>query len=374
MNYAQIVAELRRDIVGQDQALDELSRALMLAQAGIGEPDKPLAVLMFVGPTGVGKTETVKVLARAIHGRTDAYCRIDMSALAEHHYAASLAGAPPGYVGSEESASLLDSVRIEGSVGRPGILLLDEIEKAHPVVHQTLLQIFDNARLRLSNAVTEISFTNTIIVMTSNVGSEALKDLARLRDRGSDPPESLPGLPVCWGDVRQHVATSALEARFPPEFLNRLDATVVFHWLERDDLARILELQISSLNDNLAARHGVHLQLDDGAIHLLVDRGFDREQGARQLKRELRRHLYEPLARLLIEAVTPTGGVVQGTAEQGRLSIALRHSPAMIHTHRVDAHAVGLTDLSTPGGAYPYPACPGGRGATVRFPPRKEAA
>jgi ATP-dependent Clp protease ATP-binding subunit ClpA len=374
MKYEAIAAELRHSIIGQDQALDELSRALMFAQAGIGEPDKPLAVLMFLGPTGVGKTETVKVLARAIHSRSDAYCRIDMSGLAEPHYAASLAGSPPGYIGSEQSATLLDALRIEGAPGYPGILLLDEIEKAHPIVRQTLLQIFDNARLRLANAATEIRFSNTIIVMTSNVGSDALKDVARLREGGAQPPGSPPEEAPSWDEIRRQVAQSALESSFPPEFLNRIDATVVFRWLDRGDLARIIDLQIAALNDTLAARHGVRLQLDKSATDLLADRGFDPKYGARQLKRELRRYLYEPLAHLLLEDATPTGGVVLASASRGRLGLALQAAPAMIHTRRMDTRAFGPTDPWAPGGLYPYPASPGGRGAVVRFPAGKKPA
>ena len=374
MKHEAIAAELRQSIVGQDHALDELSRTLMFAQAGISEPDKPLAVLMFLGPTGVGKTETVKVLARAIHGRGDAYCRIDMSGLAEHHYAASLAGSPPGYIGSEQSATLLDAARIEGAPGRPGILLLDEIEKAHPLVRQTLLQIFDNARLRLANAATEIRFSNTIIVMTSNVGSAALRDAAGLSEGGTPLPRSLPGEPAGRDEIRCQVAQAALESSFSPEFLNRVDATVVFRWLDRADLARIVDLQVAALNDMLTARHGVRLQLDESATDLLADRGFDPRYGARQLKRELRRYLYEPLARLLLAEATPAGGEVVASAARGRLHLALRAAPAVIHPRRMDSRPFGPADPWVPGGLYPYPASPGGRGAVVRFPAGKKPA
>ena len=362
MDSEAITAELRRHIVGQDGALAEISRALMFAQVGINEPDKPLAVLMFLGPTGVGKTETVKALAEAIHGRADRYCRVDMSGLAEHHYAASLAGAPPGYVGSEEGATLLDKALIEGSLGKPGILLLDEIEKAHPVVRQALLQIFDNARMRLSNGREEVAFTNTLIVTTSNVGSNALNDVARLRDRGADDPE------VDWEDARQRVARSALESTFPPEFLNRIDSIVVFRWLDRNDLAQIIDIQIAQINSALSAGHGVQLHLDDDARMLLADRGLDARYGARHLKRMLRRHLYEPVARLLLEEATPAGGVVLTTAEHGRLSLALRPAAAMIHTRRFDGHGLRIPDPWSGVALYPYPSFPGGRGATVVVP------
>src|SRR5215471_16216287 len=228
MDSAQIVQHLRRRIINQDEALDQLEEALLISEAGLNDPRKPLAVLLFVGPTGVGKTETVRVLTEAIHGQPDSYCRVDMSGLSESHYAASLAGSPPGYVGSQEEESLLNKAKIEGEPGRPGILLLDEVEKAHASVHQSLLQIFDNAHLRLANGKTEISFTNTLIVMTSNVGSDELRHLAENRRMGFQAAASNG---VDRAKERHHVVDRALARHFKPEFLNRVDAVVVFQWL-----------------------------------------------------------------------------------------------------------------------------------------------
>lgn len=374
MNYQAIVAELQRQIIGQDEAIAALSSALMFAQAGINDPDKPLAVLMFLGPTGVGKTEMVRVLASAIHGDTDTgLCRIDMATLAEHHYAASLAGSPPGYVGSQEGAGLLDKERIEGRFQRPGILLLDEIEKAHPTVRQTLLEIFDNARIKLSSGAKEIDFRNTIIVMTSNVGSDALREVASLRrlppgGRGKVANEAPSAASVDWEAHRQRVAATALESMFSPEFLNRIDATVVFRWLDRDDLLRIVDLQVARLNSLLSGRTGVRLELTDNARAFLVDQGFDLTYGARHLRRAIRRCLQEPLARLLLEKAAFAAGVVEVSVSCERLVLTLRPPAAAIQSPNLGSQVFQIPHPASGRPLYPYPAVPGGRGAVVRLP------
>lgn len=315
MDSARIMQHLRRRIINQDEALDQLEEALLIAEAGLNDPRKPLAVLLFVGPTGVGKTETVRVLTEAIHGQPDRYCRIDMSGLNESHYAASLAGSPPGYVGSQEDETLFNKARIEGEPGKPGILLLDEIEKAHAAVHQALLQVFDNAHLRLANGKTEISFTNTIIVMTSNVGSEELRNLAENRQLGFRAGSASQIDPQ---NERQRVVERALARHFKPEFLNRIDAVVVFHWLGHDDLRRILHGLVDELNQRLAERHGLTLELAPEAADYLISQGWDPKYGARPLKRALRRELYQPLARVLLTQSWPKGEkLVAERSEEG---------------------------------------------------------
>lgn len=304
MDAARIMEHLRRRIVNQDEALSQLEDALLIAEAGLNDPRKPLAVLLFVGPTGVGKTETVRALTEAIHGQPDLYCRIDMSGLNESHYAASLAGSPPGYVGSQEDETLFNRARIEGEPGRPGVLLLDEVEKAHPSVHQSLLQIFDNAHLRLANGKSEISFTNTLIVMTSNVGSQELRNLAEGRSLGFKASTSVDVDPR---HERQSVVERALARQFKPEFLNRIDATVVFHWLGHDDLQRILHGMIGELNQRLSEQHGLTLSLSADAADFLIDRGWDPKYGARPLRRALRHELYRPLAQVLLSQTWPQG-------------------------------------------------------------------
>jgi len=333
MDSARIIAHLRRRIINQDEALDQLEEALLIAEAGLNDPRKPLAVLLFVGPTGVGKTETVRALSEAIHGQPEAFCRVDMSGLNESHYAASLAGSPPGYVGSQEDETLLNKAKIEGEADKPGILLLDEIEKAHSAVHQSLLQIFDNAHLRLANGKTEITFNNTLIVMTSNVGSEELRHLAENRRLGFQPM-------VTTGVDPQRetlkVVERALAKQFKPEFLNRIDSVVVFQWLTHDDLRRILHGLIGDLNERLRARHELMLELSPEAADFLIAEGWDPKYGARPLKRALRRQLYQPLARTLLKQTWPAGQKLIAELQGKQLTFRLAAlPPALAPTTRV---------------------------------------
>jgi ATP-dependent Clp protease ATP-binding subunit ClpA len=324
METARIMQHLRRRIINQDEALDQLEEALLIAEAGLNDPRKPLAVLLFVGPTGVGKTETVRTLTEAIHGDCEAYCRIDMSGLNESHYAASLAGSPPGYVGSQEDETLLNKARIEGEAGKPGILLLDEVEKAHSSVHQSLLQIFDNAHLRLANGKTEISFHNTLIVMTSNVGSEELRHVAENRYIGFKATKANAHEVAL---ERHRVVERALARHFKPEFMNRIDAVVVFQWLNHTDLRRILFGLVGDLNLRLTERHHLTLELAPEAADLLIAHGFDPKFGARPLKRALRRELYQPLARSLLHHGWPEGNKLIAEREGDVLSFRLAAPP-----------------------------------------------
>jgi ATP-dependent Clp protease ATP-binding subunit ClpA len=327
MDTARITDYLRRRIINQDEALDQLEEALLIAEAGLNDPRKPLAVLLFVGPTGVGKTETVRALTEAIHGDPEQYCRIDMSGLNESHYAAALAGSPPGYVGSQEDETLLNRARIQGEPGKPGVLLLDEVEKAHPAVHQSLLQIFDNAYMRLANGKTEISFTNTLIVMTSNAGSDELRHLAENRRLGFQASSNGSIDPA---KERHRIVERALARQFKPEFLNRIDAVVVFQWLGHDDLRRILFGLVGDLNQRLRERHKLTLELAPEAADYLIGRGWDPKYGARPLKRALRRELYQPLARSLLKQGWPVGEKLIADYAEGVLSFRLAAPPPAV--------------------------------------------
>jgi ATP-dependent Clp protease ATP-binding subunit ClpA len=324
MDYKKVIEHLRQRIISQDEAINRIEEALMIAEAGLNEPDKALCVLLFLGPTGVGKTETVKALAEAIHGESGAYCRVDMSGLSERHYAASFSGSPPGYIGSRENNTILDKNKIEGRFGKPGILLLDEVEKAHPVVHQTLLQIFDNACLRLSSGTEEIRFTNTIIIMTSNAGSEALKAVADHHESFSqNTGDGEKNVRIDWELSRKQIAMEALEHTFKPEFINRIDGIIVFKWLNPDDLMQILDIQLEELNKRLRRYHGFQAELTPEAKKLLIERGFDLKYGARPLKRVLRQYLHQPLARLIIEEIIPRNSkiIVNNTGNQLKFEI-----------------------------------------------------
>ncbi|MEU6497094.1 AAA family ATPase [Streptomyces sp. NPDC046984] len=371
MNPEAVVAALHRRIVGQDEAIAEIARVLKLAQASIQEIDKPLAVLMFLGPSGVGKTEMVRQLARAIHGSLEnGYCRIDMSGLGESHYAASLAGSPPGYIGSNEGETLLAKAQIEGAFHRPGILLLDEIEKAHPRVHQSLLQVFDNARLKLASGREEIDFRNTIIAMTSNAGSAALGEIASLRSADMDSMSSCTDDGECpqsrWDSYGEKTAEAALSSIFSPEFINRIDATIVFRWLDKGDILKIVDQQISDLNVRLAENYGVRLAVGSESRWFLVENGFDLKYGARSVKRAIRRYLMEPLADLLLERELAEGSVISTKVEGDFLQVMRHPLPSPIAGRRYHRSDLQIARPSWDHSLYPYPKILGGRGAAVK--------
>ena len=298
-----VTAYLHERIIGQGEALDQVEAALAIAQAGISEKDKPLYTALFLGPTGVGKTETVRALSIGLCGDVEAHCRVDMNTLAQEHYSASLVGAPPGYVGSREEATVLNKEKIEGSFYLPGIVLFDEVEKASDTVLQALMNVMDNGFLQLTSGLETINFKNTLVFMTSNIGAREIQDYAhsrprflwrkflfRLRHRRSGQGDAA---------VLEWIIDKKLHKRFAPEFLNRLDDTIVFNWLDRDALNRILDVLVDDLNRRLYS-HNVSLSVDSAAREFLLDVGFDRRFGARFLKRALRRHVENPLARLLL--------------------------------------------------------------------------
>lgn len=297
-DYHEIMAEVRSRIIGQERAMGEIEQALMLAQAGIGAPDKPLAVLFFAGPTGVGKSETVVALARALGSEI---CRVDCNLLTESHTIASLTGSPPGYVGSTEGNSLLIKEKIEGKPGHPGIVVFEEIEKAHPVIMDALLGIFDKAMINMTHGKGSISFSNTIVICTSNIGSRELKDEVsgcRLGFALSDPvkTEKLSKQDFNLdGDARKSIVQKSMEKQFRPEFLGRVDYTVIFRWLTPAELIVILDTFIDQLNIRLMGR-GLYLEVTSPAKEFLVEKGFDIKYGARPLKTAVRKYLEVPLS------------------------------------------------------------------------------
>lgn len=295
----ELTDALSSAIIGQDTAIDATVRALTISAAGLSDPHRPIASLLMVGPTGVGKTELARQLAAQVRGDPDNLCRIDMNALAQEHYSASLAGAPPGYSGSREAYTLFQRDRIEGNVSVPGIVLFDEVEKAHTTVLRSLLQIMDTGVLRLAGGGMEISFRNCVVLMTSNLGSREISSTRRARLRRLTSP--LPGqVTARLVDHRDRATVGAAVRKFfDPELYNRFDEIIHFDPLSRAAARRIVELELSRLGDRLKAGD-VLCDLSPGVCDLLVRRGFDPVYGARNLKRVIRTDLEAPVAAQIV--------------------------------------------------------------------------
>ena len=276
-------------VIGQAEAVTAVSNAVRRARAGLQDPDRPVGSFIFLGPTGVGKTETARALAEFLFDDERAMVRIDMSEYMEKHAVARLIGAPPGYVGFEEGGQLTEAVR-----RRPhAVILFDEIEKAHPDVFNAFLQILDDGRLTDSQGRT-VDFRNTVVIMTSNIGSHHILEAAGAGD---------------WDAVEETVRRE-MHVHFRPEFLNRVDDVVVFRPLSRQDLAKIVELQLRRV-DRLASDLGVHLEVTPEARAHLADEGYDPAFGARPLKRVIQRQVQDPLALRLLEDEVEEGTVIR---------------------------------------------------------------
>ncbi|MFT9141270.1 AAA family ATPase, partial [Acetobacter orientalis] len=300
--------DLRKSVVGQETALKAVSNAVRRARAGLQDPNRPIGSFLFLGPTGVGKTELTKALARFLFDDEKALLRIDMSEFMEKHAVARLIGAPPGYVGYEEGGVLTEAVR-----RRPyQVILFDEVEKAHEDVFNILLQVLDDGRLTDGQGRT-VDFRNTIIVLTSNLGSDLL---AHQPDGEST-------------DMVQAEVMKAVRAHFRPEFLNRLDEIILFSRLQKADMTEIVDIQISRLQKLLDDRKIV-LKLDDLAHAWLANEGYDPVYGARPLKRVVQRSLQNPLAQLLLEGAIHDGETVPVSANGEGLLIDGKEAAAAL--------------------------------------------
>ena len=291
---------LHQRVVGQEEAIHVVSDAVRRSRAGLADPDKPSGSFLFLGPTGVGKTELCKALAEFLFDSSDAMVRIDMSEFMEKHAVARLVGAPPGYVGYEEGGYLTEAVR-----RRPySLILLDEVEKAHPDVFNILLQVLDDGRLTDGQGRT-VDFRNTVIVMTSNLGSHQIQELS-----GDDSPEAYTQMKAAVMGV--------VQAHFRPEFINRLDDIVVFHPLDKAQIKQIARIQMSGLEKRLAER-GLKLEVSDKAFELLGNVGFDPVYGARPLRRAIQAQLENPLASRILSGEFASGDTIQVDAQGGHL-------------------------------------------------------
>ena len=285
-------------VIGQDAAVRAISNAVRRARAGLQDPNRPIGSFLFLGPTGVGKTELTKALAAFLFDDDSAMVRIDMSEFMEKHAVARLIGAPPGYVGYEEGGVLTEAVR-----RRPyQVILFDEVEKAHSDVFNVLLQVLDDGRLTDGQGRT-VDFRNTVIILTSNLGTEYLAT-----EEGGDDKHAR-------AQVMQ-----AVRGHFRPEFLNRLDEIILFHRLTRGNMDKIVDIQITRL-DKLLADRKIEISLDKKATDWLANAGYDPVYGARPLKRAIQRRLQDPLAHLLLEGKIADGAKVTVSASKTGLVI-----------------------------------------------------
>jgi ATP-dependent Clp protease ATP-binding subunit ClpB len=290
--------ELHTRVIGQQEAVTAVADAIQRSRAGLSDPNRPIASFLFLGPTGVGKTELSKALAAQLFDAEEAMVRIDMSEYMEKHAVSRLIGAPPGYVGYEEGGQLTEAVR-----RRPyAVILFDEVEKAHPDVFNVMLQILDDGRVTDGQGRT-VDFTNTVLILTSNIGSSSILDLA--------------GDPARHGEMEQRV-NEALRAHFRPEFLNRLDETIIFHSLKAEELRQIVDLQVKRLTKRLEERK-LGLQLDGEALDWLAGVGYDPVYGARPLKRAIQRELETPIAKAILAGTFPAGSTIAVDVEHERL-------------------------------------------------------
>jgi ATP-dependent Clp protease ATP-binding subunit ClpC len=295
---------LHERIVGQDEAIEAISKAVRRSRAGLKDPHRPIGSFIFLGPTGVGKTELTKALAEFIFGSEDALVQIDMSEFMERHNISRLVGAPPGYVGYEEAGQLTEAIR-----RRPySIVVFDEIEKAHPEAHNMLLQIMEEGQLTDARG-RRVDFRNAIVVMTSNIGAELIQ---RQTSIGFNLKQADDGEEIGYSEMRRKLM-DALRKVFRPEFINRVDAIIVFHALTKGQIVSIVDLEIAKVAARLTDQD-LDIRLTDAAKRVLADAGYDPEMGARPLKRVIQREIedrlsdallasrFEPGDRILIDA------------------------------------------------------------------------
>ena len=302
----QMEDRLHRRVVGQDEAVALVSRAVQRARAGLADPNRPTGSFLFMGPTGVGKTELARTLAEFLFDSEKAMIRLDMSEYMEKHSVARLIGAPPGYVGHDEGGQLTEAVR-----RRPyAVILFDEIEKAHPDVFNALLQILEDGRLTDGKGRV-VNFTNTLIVMTSNLAGGMIQSHA-----------DLPGATLKESVERE------LKAHFRPEFLNRIDEVVIFRSLTRDDLLKVVDVQVTRLARRLRERQ-LTLRVSPELRAQLAEIGYDPQYGARPLKRTLQRLVMDPLARRILEGTCKAGTNILADWDPNRNEVVFRDAPEL---------------------------------------------
>jgi ATP-dependent Clp protease ATP-binding subunit ClpC len=326
--------ELKKKIVGQDDVVSKLTKAIRRARAGLKDPRRPIGSFIFLGPTGVGKTELAKVLAEYLFGDQDALIRIDMSEYMEKFSVSRLIGAPPGYVGYEEGGELTEKVR-----RRPySVVLLDEIEKAHYDVFNLLLQVFDDGSLTDSFG-RRVDFRNTILIMTSNIGARKLKG----RSFGFAADSAISRYEAIKAKVMEEV-----KRIFNPEFLNRIDEIIVFRSLEKKDILKIIDISMEEVREKVKDR-GINIELTQSAREYIAEKGYDIDFGARPLKRAIQANIEDPIAEKIINGEFPDGSNILVSYKDNQLKfVQAGRSPGKISGVRVGKEDDGNGSGNTP--------------------------
>jgi ATP-dependent Clp protease ATP-binding subunit ClpC len=310
-NLMGLEDDLRQRVIGQDEAIVAVSRAIRRSRAGLKDPKRPIGSFLFLGPTGVGKTELAKALSSELFGGEENMIRLDMSEYMEPHTVARLFGSPPGYVGYDEGGQLTEQVRRHPY----SVILLDEIEKAHPQVFNSLLQIMDDGRLTDGQGRT-VDFKNTVVIMTSNAGSAELKRALRIgftTKKGDEDRDE-------QHEVMRSKALEGLKQAFRPEFINRIDQIVVFHSLGKSELYRIVDLMLDEVRTRLSEQH-IGLEVSDEARDFLLREGFDEQYGARPLRRAIQTYVDDALADALLSGEIASGMTALLTERDGNITI-----------------------------------------------------
>ena len=299
-------------VIGQNEAVEAVAKAIRRGRVGLKDPNRPIGSFLFLGPTGVGKTELSKALAEALFGNENAMIRIDMSEYMEPHSVSKLIGSPPGYVGFDEGGQLTEKIRRKPY----SVILLDEIEKAHPDVMNMLLQILDDGRLTDAQGRT-VNFKNTVIIMTSNIGARLITDKTTLgfASEGNKKDETQKEYETIKKDVM-----GELKKQFRPEFINRIDEIIVFHKLNNEDIRKIMDIMLNQLKNRLTEQE-IDIEIDESVKQLLIEKGTDINYGARPLKRTIQNVLEDKIAEAIKKKKIKPGKVAKVIAKDGEVQI-----------------------------------------------------
>ena len=308
----KIEETLHKRVIGQDEAVSSIARAIRRGRVGLKDPDRPIGSFLFLGPTGVGKTELSKALADAMFGSEEALIRVDMSEFMEKHTVSKLIGSPPGYVGYDEGGQLSEKVRRNPY----SVVLFDEVEKAHPDVFNVLLQVLDDGHITDSTGRV-VDFKNTVIIMTSNAGAQNIVQ-----------PKTL-GFASVTDEKERHenMKTKVMDEvkrLFKPEFINRIDEIIVFHALNKEQIGSIVDIMIAKVNKRIMEQMKISIELNDEAKKYIVDKGYDEKYGARPLRRTIQNDIEDALAEKILEGTVKQGNRVLVSVKDGKLHFSLK--------------------------------------------------